>query len=98
MKKVMVAALVMMVSASVVAKNHHDIKVLSKMRDVVYFKVDAAMIGASMEVYNEHGDLIYSDTVGSKRTIVDFYDEPAGSYTIHVLKNGKEEVIEYVKK
>jgi hypothetical protein len=98
MKKVMTVALVMMVSASVFAKDPHDVKVLSKMNEVVYFKVSSSMIGASIEVYNEKGQLIYSDQITSKRMLVDFFTEPSGSYTIHLIKDDKEEVIEYVKK
>ncbi|HEX8061121.1 MAG TPA: hypothetical protein VF473_09315 [Cyclobacteriaceae bacterium] len=98
MKKVMLVALVMMVSASVLSKNTHPVKVLSTAKEVVYFKVSPEMIGAIMEVYDENGHMIYNDTVTSKKMIVDFYAEPTGSYTIHIKKNGADEVIEYVKK
>jgi hypothetical protein len=98
MKKMMMVALVMMASASVFGKNVQLVKVLSKQREIVYFKVDASMIGAALEVYNENGDLVYSEKVTTKRQIVDFFDEPSGSYTIHVMKDGKEEVIEYLRK
>ena len=98
MKKMIMVALVMIASTSAFAKIPYDVKVLSRARGIVYFKVNPEMIGASVEVYNEKGDLIYSDTVGSKKMLVDFFDEPSGSYTIHVIKNSKEEVIEYVRK
>jgi hypothetical protein len=96
MKKMMLVALVMM-SASVFAKTPHPVKVVSKAHDVVYFKVAVEMVGASVEVYDETGKMIYSDKVAGKKMIVDFYAEPSGSYTIHVKLNGNDEVIEYNK-
>lgn len=98
MKKIMMVALVMMVSASVFAKNPQPVKVISKLKEVVYFKVNSTMIGASMEVYDANGHMIFSDKVSSKKMLVDFFTEPSGSYTIHVKKDGADEVIGYVKK
>lgn len=97
MKKMLMIALVI-ISASAFAKNSHPVKVLSKQLEIVYFKVNPAMIGATMEVYNANGDLVYSQTIASKKQIVDFFDEPSGSYTILVTKDGKEEVINYEKR
>ncbi|MEI9921143.1 MAG: hypothetical protein WDO14_20455 [Bacteroidota bacterium] len=97
MKKMMMIALVMLISASAFAKTPHPVKVLSKSKDVVYFKVDCTMVGASMIVYDETGTMIYSAVVTGKKTIVDFYAEPSGSYTIHLKKDGADEVIEYNK-
>ena len=97
MKKMMMVALVMMVSGSVLANNPAAVKVLSKAKDVVYFKVSCEMVGASLVIYDEAGNVIHSDVVTGKKMIVDFYAEPSGSYKIHVVKNGSEEVIEYNK-
>jgi len=97
MKKMLMIALVM-ISASAFAKNSRPVKVLSKQLEIVYFKVNPTMIGATMEVYNANGDLVYSQTITSKKQIVDFFDEPSGSYTILVTKDGKEEVINYEKR
>jgi hypothetical protein len=96
MKKMLMVALVMM-SASVFAKNPHHVKVISKMNEVVYFKVDNSMVGAFIEIYDNNGALIHSDKVTGKRMIVDFYAEPSGSYKIHVHLNGSDQVIEYNK-
>jgi hypothetical protein len=96
MKKMLMVALVMM-SASAFAKTHHSVKVMSKMNDVVYFKVSSTMVGAFMEVYDENGTLIHSGKVTGKRMIVDFYAEPSGSYQIRLHLNGSEEVIDYSK-
>jgi hypothetical protein len=97
MKKMMLVALVMMVSASVFAKNPHPVKVVSKSKDVVYFKVTSSMVGASMVIYDETGNVIHSAVVTGKKMIVDFYAEPSGSYTIHVTMNGNDQVIDYKK-
>jgi hypothetical protein len=96
MKKMMLVALVMMVSAVVSAKNP-PVKVVSKSKDIVYFKVTNEMVGASMVVFDETGKMIYSAVLTGKKTIVDFYAEPSGSYKIRVKKNGEEEVIDYNK-
>ena len=98
MKKIVMVALVMMVSASVLAKTARPVKVLSKLREVVYFKVNTSLIGASMEVYDANGRMIFSNKVSSKKMLVDFFTEPSGSYTIHLKKDNVEEVIDYVKK
>jgi hypothetical protein len=97
MKKLMLVALVMMISAVSFAKTPHPVKVVSKSKDIVYFKVTSSMVGASMVVFDETGKMIYSAVLTGKKTIVDFYAEPSGSYKIRVKKNGEEEVIDYNK-
>ena len=91
----MLAAVVMMISTVAFAKN--PVKVMSKSNDVVYFKVASSMVGASMVVFDETGKMIYSAVLTGKKTIVDFYAEPSGSYTIRLKKNGEEQVIDYNK-
>lgn len=97
MKKMIMVAVVMLIGSSAFAKNPHPVKVVSKQKDVVYFKVSECMIDASMKIFDSNGNLIYSEVVHSKRTIVDFYAEPSGTYKIELWKNGKEEVISYDK-
>ncbi len=90
MKKMMLVAVVtMMINTAAFAKN--PVKVISKSNDVVYFKVTSSMVGASMVVFDETGKMIYSAVLTAKKTIVDFYAEPSGSYTIRLKKNGEEE-------
>jgi len=97
MKKIVLTVLVVLMSAAAFAKHDNHVRVLSMKMDVVYFKVGCELIGASMDVYNEAGVLIFSQTVTDHRVIVDFYAEPSGVYTIHVKKNGQDEAITYAK-
>jgi len=97
-KMILIPALVMMVSVGAFAKKPGaPVKVVSTMMDVVYFKVNCEMIGASMEVVDNNGKVLHTSKVTDHKVIVDFYAEPSGSYTIHVQKNGKDEVISYNK-
>lgn len=91
-------ALVMMTGAAAYAnKPGSPVKVVSKAMDVVYFKVSADMIGASIEVYDANGKLIDSTTVTDNKVIVDFFAEPSGEYTIHVKKENNDNTISYNK-
>ena len=101
MKKMMlIPALVLVMSFSASAKqnpNTSPVKVVSTSHDIVYFKVAAEMVGASIEVYDNDGKLIHSEKITDKKVLVDFYAEPSGSYTIHVKKGEKDEAISYNK-
>jgi len=97
-KMMMIAALALTVSASALAgKPAPSVKVVSMKMDVVYFKVSCDMIGASMEVTDANGSVIYTAKVTDHKVIVDFYAEPSGTYTIHVKKDGNEKSIDYTK-
>jgi hypothetical protein len=98
MKKIAMIVLVLMVGAAAYAKKPgNPVKVVSKTMDVVYFKVSADMIGASIEVYDANGKMIDSTTVTDHKVIVDFYAEPSGEYTIHVKKDSNDNEIVYSK-
>lgn len=99
MKKMMlIPALVLMLSAAAFANKPQDpLKVVSTKLDVVYFKVSCELIGASMEVLDQTGKVIYTEKVTDHKVLVDFYAEPSGVYTIHVQKDGKNEEIVYNK-
>lgn len=98
MKKTLtIAALVLMVSASAFAAKPASVKVVSKSMDVVYFKVNCEMIGATIEVTDGNGNIIHTATVIDNKVLVDFYAEPSGEYTIHVKKNDKDEAITFTK-
>lgn len=91
------AALVLSVSASAFASKPSSIKVVSKNMDVVYFKVSCDMIGAEIEIHDATGNVILTTTVTDKKVLVDFYAEPSGEYTIVVKKNNVSEEISYSK-
>lgn len=94
----LIPALTLMMSvAAFASKPENPVKVVSRKMDVVYFKVSCEMIGASMEVVDENGKVIFTDKVTDKKVLVDFYAEPSGLYTIHVQKNDKNEEITFNK-
>lgn len=94
----LISALVLMTSIAALANKPQDpVKVVSKQMDVVYFKVSCDMIGASINVYDANGKMIHTDRVTNRKVLVDFYAEPSGAYTIHVVKNGNEQEIVYNK-
>jgi hypothetical protein len=97
-KMILIPALVLMWSAAAFAtKPENPLKVVSRKMDVLYFKVSSELIGASMEVYDQNGKMIYNEKVTDHKVLVDFYAEPSGVYTIHVQKDGKNEEITYTK-
>src|SRR5262245_27275082 len=98
MKKMMlIPALVLMSAVAFANKPQNPLKVVSTKMDVVYFKVSCDLIGASMEVYDANGQMIYTEKITDHKVLVDFYAEPSGAYTIHVQKDGKNEEIIYNK-
>ena len=99
MKKVMIiSALVLSVVVSAFSKDSETgVKVLATKMDVVYFKISCHLIGATIEVRDETGKVIASEVVLEKKVIVDFFAEPSGNYTIHVVKDGKDEAINFHK-
>lgn len=100
MKKVMlIPALLLVVVASAFAKHTPDgpVKVLSTKLDVVYFKVSCSLIGATMEVRDNTGKVIFTEKVTDRKVLVDFFAEPSGNYSIHLVKDGVDEAINYNK-
>jgi len=79
------------------AKGPASIKVLSVKSDIFYFKVDKELIGATIEVYNAKGELLITDAVRHQKTIVDFYNEAPGNFTIKIKKGEMEEEFLYIK-
>jgi hypothetical protein len=98
MKKMMLISAVMLISAAALAgKPDNPVKVVSMKNDVVYLKVSCGMIGAAINIYDAKGNMIHTTRVTDKKVIVDFYAEPSGSYTIHVVKDGNDKEITYEK-
>jgi hypothetical protein len=98
MKKMMlIPALVVLSAVAFANKPVNPVKVVSTTHDVVYFKVSCEMIGATMDVYDQTGKMIYSEKVTDKKVLVDFYAEPSGTYTIHVQKGASDKQITYNK-
>ena len=82
------------VGASATSERHH-VSVVSMSRELFHFKVDKAFMGATVEVYDEAGELVGTDLVLKKHMIVDFFNRKAGLYTIKVIKSGVTEEFQY---
>lgn len=59
-------------------------------------QVDAAIIGASFEIYDVAGRRVYSGEIAELQTKIDFPNQPAGVYTMR-LSNGKVQRITITK-
>lgn len=98
MKKIVIlAALVLSMSASAFAIKPATVKVVSRNCDLVYFKVSEDMIGADIAIHDSMGHVIHTTNITDKRVIVDFYAEPSGDYKIVVKKNDHIQEISYKK-
>ena len=73
------------------------VSVISTMNDVFYFKIDKEFVGASVEVYNAKDELIIAKVIPDRRSIIDFYYQDPGKYTIKIKKGEKEEKFVYMK-
>jgi hypothetical protein len=74
-----------------------NVSVLSIKRDIFYFKVCPSMIGALVEVRGEDGKLIASQEISHKKSIIDFYFEKPGHFTITITKGDKQVNFQYDK-
>lgn len=63
-------------------------------RDLLLLKAGKLFLGATVEVHDASGAVIATSHIHKKKMIIDFYDIPYGSYTIHVIKN-KKTVLEF---
>lgn len=72
------------------------IEVLSTKRDIFYFKSTEDFTGATIEVYS-FGKLIFTDQVVHRKTLIDFYFEKPGVYTIKIIKGSRVEEFTYQK-
>ncbi|WP_143164974.1 hypothetical protein [Chryseolinea serpens] len=72
------------------------IEVLSIKRDIFYFKTPEDLTGATIEVYSAD-TLIFTNQVAHRKTLIDFYFEKPGVYTIKIIKGAKVEEFTYQK-
>ncbi len=73
------------------------VTVLSVRSDILYFKVDKSFIGATVEVHDPSGQLIYTEIVKHHKTLIDFYDQSPGIYTVVVRKDSNKVDLVYNK-
>lgn len=67
--------------------DHNCIRVLSMSNDIFYFKSDKDVVGAVIDVYDyKTGKKVMSETIESKKTLVDLYAQKPGDYIILITK------------
>jgi hypothetical protein len=71
-------------AANGMAKAHRPVSVLAVRNDLFYFKVDKLFIGAVVEVYSSHGDLVLTQTVIRHKMLIDFFERQPDVYTIKI--------------
>ncbi|HEY9005900.1 hypothetical protein [Ohtaekwangia sp.] len=73
------------------------ISVLSKKRDIFYFKVSHEFIGATVQVFSADGQLLMTEEITRHKALIDFYYEKAGEYTIRIIKDNTEKNFNFSK-
>ena len=98
MKKFTLVVLMLVASVGTWAcPTHTPVCVISVKSDIFYFKVSKTFIGATVEIYSKEGERIRTETVLHHKTIIDFYLENPGVYTIKIKKDNLEHNFSYVK-
>ena len=77
-------------------KPKEDHKVLSTKHQTLYFKVNKAFIGGTVEVYDSNMMLLESEALSHTHTMVYFEEMPLGVYTIKVKKADKVTALRYM--
>jgi hypothetical protein len=98
--KSLIIAIVLLAAPSFAAISSRvdSVHVLSVKRYIFHFKVDKSLIGAKVEVFNHKNDMVLTETVAHAKTIVDFFELPAGNYTIKITKGTTEYTYEYINR
>jgi hypothetical protein len=74
-----------------------SVVVLSKLRDVFYFKIDKVFLGGVVEVYNAKGVMIASNELVERKMLIDFFEVPAGQYVIKIKNDEQVKEFNYEK-
>jgi hypothetical protein len=77
-------------------KTTHPVHVLSARMSIVHLKLNREFVGATLEIYNEAGDLISSQIVTERKVLIDFDSQKEGIYKIKVKKGTDEDVMNYI--
>lgn len=99
MKKIMLMTCIILsgFSASVHgAKGKKPVHAFCRM-DVYYFKVAKEFLGADLEIYSGDGVKLFSQKIGRRKVLVDFYYEKPGRYVIHFVKGDSTQEFNFIK-
>ncbi|MEQ8304549.1 MAG: hypothetical protein RIB47_14235 [Cyclobacteriaceae bacterium] len=62
----------------------------SKHKNLFVFKANRSLIGSEVMVYHSNGELVTSMKLKRRKAVIDFCDSKFGSYTIKIVKDGRE--------
>jgi hypothetical protein len=97
MKKFVFLACVMFVMCSgVLAKSKNPVSIVSTSSSVLYMKFSKEMIGATIEVTDEKGAVVFSQVVSNKKVLIDFYYNESGKYKVKIAKDDNFETFSYI--
>ncbi len=77
------------------AKDKESVHVISTRLNVVYLKVEKEFTGSVLEIYNEEGNMIATQTIVDRKVLIDFDLVANGHYTIKVKKDSEVTVVDY---
>ena len=69
-----------------------------KEKNLVVFKAQKKLIGASVEVIHSSGDVVTAQILAKRKMIIDFSDVKEGLYTIRISKGNNIQEFGYAKK
>jgi hypothetical protein len=92
-------ALILMVSSAFAGHGNgkQSVEILSTKRDIFYFKVSHQFSGATVEVLTSDSTLLMTEPVQHTKSLIDFYFEKPGMYTIRITKGDQQVVFTYEK-
>lgn len=67
-------------------------------KDLLILKANKNCMGAAVEIHDSTGAVVSSSRIYKKKTFIDFYDIPSGSYWICVVQRNKTHQFNYTKK
>lgn len=67
-------------------------------KDVFVVKTEKKYIGAKVQVFNAAGELLATQTLKSRKVVIDFSSVKLGKYTIRLSKDNKTKEFQYEKK
>jgi hypothetical protein len=98
MKNIFLIIIILTTTSAFAAQSDPQVKILSTTSDIFYFKVDKDLIGGEVEIIARDGEMLGSQTISKKRTLIDFYSLEPGSYTIIITKGDLHKEFHYEKK
>jgi hypothetical protein len=75
----------------------NEVSILSKKRDIFYFKLCKYFLGARVEVYDPEGKIIATEEITANKALIDFYFEKPGKYAIKFKKGNEQKDFTYNK-